>query len=103
MRRPRQSKAPRILRVSSSGDKAHLLALAKIDGVSLAPPWLDGREVVAVFEDRADLKPNYIMWLEWRDGQISFLRDYRYVRYVAADAELTLASPSKRADGGAAQ
>ena len=32
------------------------------------------------------------MWLEWRDGRISFIRDYRYVRYVAADAELTLAS-----------
>ena len=30
------------------------------------------------------------MWLEWRDGQISFIRDYRYVRYVTADAELTL-------------
>jgi hypothetical protein len=44
--------------------------------------------VIAVFEDRADPKPSYIMWLEWRDGQISFIRDYRYVRYVADDAEL---------------
>jgi hypothetical protein len=31
------------------------------------------------------------MWLEWRDGRISFIRDYRYVRYVVADAELALA------------
>jgi hypothetical protein len=76
---------------------------AKIDGVSLAPAWLEGREVIAVFEDRADPKPSYIMWLEWRDGRISFIHDYRYVRYVTADAELTLAPPSKRADGGAAQ
>jgi hypothetical protein len=44
--------------------------------------------VIAVFEDRADPKPSYIMWLEWRDGRISFIRDYRYVRYVTADAEL---------------
>jgi RNA polymerase sigma factor (sigma-70 family) len=44
---------------------------AKIDGVSLSPAWLEDREVVAVFEDRADPKPNYIMWLEWRGGQIS--------------------------------
>ena len=64
---------------------------AKIDRVSLAPAWLEGREVIAVFEDRADPKPSYIMWLEWRDGRISFIRDYRYVRYVTADAELTLA------------
>jgi hypothetical protein len=76
---------------------------AKIDGVSLAPAWLEGREVIAVFEDRADPKPSYIMWLEWRDGRISFIRDYRYVRYVTADAELTLATEAKPAEDGAAQ
>jgi hypothetical protein len=27
------------------------------------------------------------MWIEWRDGRISFIRDYRYARYVVADAE----------------
>jgi hypothetical protein len=31
------------------------------------------------------------MWLEWRDGLITFIHDYRHVSYVAADAELTLA------------
>ena len=40
--------------------------------------------------------------IEWRDGQISFIHDYRYVRYVTADAELTLA-PANPADDGAAQ
>ena len=59
--------------------------------VWLAPAWLEGREVIAVFENRADPKPSYMMWLEWRDGRISFIRDYRHVRYVAADAELALA------------
>jgi hypothetical protein len=38
--------------------------------------------VVAVFQDRADPKPSHMMWLERRDGRISFIRDYRYVRYV---------------------
>lgn len=66
---------------------------AKSDRVWLAPAWLEGREVIAVFEDRADPKPGYMMWLEWRDGRISFIRDYRHVRYVAEDAELTLAQP----------
>jgi RNA polymerase sigma factor (sigma-70 family) len=59
--------------------------------VRLAPAWLDGREVIAVFEDPQASKPNYLMWLEWRDGQISFIRDYKYVRYVIDDAELVLA------------
>jgi hypothetical protein len=59
--------------------------------VRLAPAWLDGREVIAVFEDPQAAKPSYLMWLEWTDGRISFIRDYRYVRYVVDDAELVLA------------
>ena len=91
------------LRVGRADVGLFFTLYAKIDGVSLAPAWLDGREVIAVFEDRADPKPSYIMWVEWRDGQISFIRDYRYVRYVTADAELTLAPEAKPADDGAAQ
>jgi hypothetical protein len=75
---------------------------ATFDGVWLAPAWLEGREVIAVFDDRADLKPSYFMWLEWRDGRISFIRDYRYVGYIAADAELTLAPDAMPAGGGTA-
>ena len=74
----------------------------KFDAVWLAPAWLEGREVIAVFKDRADPKPSYMMWLEWRDGQISFIHDYRYVRYVVADAELGLAPDAKPAGEGAA-
>jgi hypothetical protein len=37
------------------------------------------------------VKPSYLMWLEWTDGRISFIRDYKYVRYVVDDAELVLA------------
>ena len=32
---------------------------AKVDSVSLAPARLEGRVVIAVFEDRADPKPRY--------------------------------------------
>ena len=59
--------------------------------VRLAPAWLDGREVIAVYEDPQAVKPSYLMWLEWRNGRISFIRDYKYVRYVIDDAELVLA------------
>jgi RNA polymerase sigma factor (sigma-70 family) len=65
---------------------------AKTEGVWLAPAWLEGREVIAVFEDRADPQLSYMMWLEWQGGRISFIRDYRHVRYVAVNAELALAS-----------
>ena len=59
--------------------------------VWLAPAWLEGREVIAVFDSRTDAQPVYFMWLKWERGLISFIRDYRYTRYVAADAELVLA------------
>jgi RNA polymerase sigma factor (sigma-70 family) len=59
--------------------------------VRLAPAWLDGREVIVVYEVPPAGKPNYLMWLEWRDGRITFIRDYKYVRYVIDDAELVLA------------
>lgn len=59
------------------------------DGLRLAPAWLDGKEVIAVYEGAGDPKPAYIMWLEWCEGRIIRIRDYRYVRYVIADAELT--------------
>ncbi len=75
---------------------------ARSEDVWLAPAWLEGREVIAVFEDRADPKPSYMMWLEWRDGRISFIHDYRHVRYVAADAELVLAPDVKPAGDGSA-
>ena len=91
------------LRVGRADVGLFFTLYAKIDGVWLAPAWVEGQEVIAVFEDRADPKPSYIMWLGWRDGRISFIRDYRYVRYVTTDAELTLAPEANPADNGAAR
>jgi len=68
--------------------------------VWLAPAWLEGREVIAVYEDQA-VEPSYLMWLEWTDGRIIFIRDYRYVRYVVDDAELVLAADTAPPGEGA--
>jgi len=76
---------------------------AKSAPARLAPAWLEGREVIAVFEDPQAVKPSYLMWLEWTDGRISFIRDYRYVRYVADDAELVLAPDAAPAGEGSAR
>ena len=67
---------------------------ATIEGLWLAPAWLEGREAIAVFEQRGDAQPGYLMWLDWRDGRIVFIRDYRYVRYALAEAEWVLACDS---------
>ena len=63
---------------------------AKFEGVRLQSGWVEGREVIAVFERAASSQPSYFMWLEWRDGRIRFIRDYRYARYIMDDAMLGL-------------
>jgi len=79
------------VRVGSADVGMFFTIYAKFEGVRLAPAWVEGREVIAVFEPGAGPEPSYFMWLEWRDGRISFIRDYRYVRYIVDDAKLLLA------------
>ena len=80
------------LRVGSADVGRFFTIYANFDGVWLQPAFVEGREVIAVFERGAGAKPSYFMWLEWRDGRISFIRDYRYARYILDDAKLTLVS-----------
>ena len=63
---------------------------AKIEGAWLAHARLEEREVIAVYRNRIDSVPSYFMWLEWRDGLICFIHDYRYVDYVLKDAEILI-------------
>ena len=79
------------VRVGSADVGMFFTIYAKFEGVRLAPAWVEGREVIAVFEDGTDAKPSYFMWLEWRGDRICFIRDYRYARYIVTDAELMLA------------
>lgn len=79
------------LRVGSADVGRFFTIYATFDGVRLAPAWVEGREVIAVFEKDEGAMPSYFMWLEWREGRISFIRDYRYARYILEDAKLMLA------------
>jgi RNA polymerase sigma factor (sigma-70 family) len=83
------------LRVGSADVGMFFSIYAKFGNVRLQPAWVEGREVIAVFEKDAGATPSYFMWLEWRDGRISVIRDYRYARYILDDAKLALAP-----DGG---
>jgi RNA polymerase sigma-70 factor (ECF subfamily) len=85
------------VRVGSADVGRFFTIYATFDGVRLAPAWVEGREVIAVFERGAGTIPSYFMWLEWRDGRISFIRDYRYARYIVDDAKLSMESDSQGA------
>jgi RNA polymerase sigma-70 factor (ECF subfamily) len=87
----RLSQSMRPLRVGAAEVGQFFTFYAKYEPVHLIPAWLEGREVIAVFESGSGSKPSYFMWLEWREGRIAFIRDYRYVRYVAESAALVLA------------
>ena len=66
--------------------------LCAIRAGSPRPRLARGPRVIAVYENLQSSKLSYLMWLEWKDGRVSFIRDYRYVRYVVDNAELVLAS-----------
>jgi RNA polymerase sigma factor (sigma-70 family) len=56
----------------------------------LQPAWLEGREVLAVFRDTKDTQASYFIEVSLRDGQVTAIRDFRYVDYIARDAEIEL-------------
>jgi RNA polymerase sigma-70 factor (ECF subfamily) len=90
------------VRVGSADVGMFFSIYAKIDGLWLVPASLEGREVIAVFESQLDTKPSYFMWLEWREGEITFIRDYKYSRYIITDAELMLSSDREKPGGAGA-
>jgi RNA polymerase sigma-70 factor (ECF subfamily) len=57
----------------------------------LAPAWLEGREVIAVFRAPEDARPGYFIELTVENGKVRFIHDFRYVPYVMQDAALVLA------------
>jgi RNA polymerase sigma-70 factor (ECF subfamily) len=57
----------------------------------LAPAWLEGHEVIAVFRAPGDARPSYFIELTVENGKVRLIRDFRYVPYVMQDAAVALA------------
>jgi RNA polymerase sigma-70 factor (ECF subfamily) len=54
--------------------------------------WVDGVPALAVFRP-ASSSPAYFIRLAWSGGQLSLIRDFRYVAYIAGDATFTPYTP----------
>ena len=54
----------------------------------LVPAWLDGREVIAVFRQPQDAQCSYFIELSIAQGLITTIHDFRYVAYIAVDADV---------------
>jgi RNA polymerase sigma factor (sigma-70 family) len=62
----------------------------KGEPVTLRPARLEGALVLAAFAGGAE-KPAYFILLEWEDGRVKAIRDFRYVTYILAEAEIEIA------------
>jgi RNA polymerase sigma-70 factor (ECF subfamily) len=61
------------------------------EAVSTRVVRVDGQLALAVYAAAADVtKPDYFIFLEQTDGLVSSIRDFRYVPYIALEAELEL-------------
>ena len=56
----------------------------------LAPGWMDGREVIAVFRDPPGARPGYFIELTVEGGRVAAIRDFRHVPYIGAEAGIAL-------------
>lgn len=55
----------------------------------LRPGWVEDRAALLVFEPgHEDEAPRYFVLLEWHGGKLAEIRDFRYARYVMADASV---------------
>jgi RNA polymerase sigma-70 factor (ECF subfamily) len=53
--------------------------------------WVDGVPAIAVFRPASSTRPAYFIRLDWRDGRIAQVRDFRYIPYIVGDASFTAA------------
>jgi len=51
--------------------------------------FVDGAPVIAIFSSPASKEPAYFVLLEVSAGNISLIRDFRYVPYITIDARYT--------------
>ena len=59
----------------------------------LVPGWLDSREVLAVLREPRAARPAYFIELRLvDDGRVAAIRDFRYVPYIAYEAEIEFVS-----------
>ena len=56
--------------------------------ISVRVGHLDGRLALAAHVGGSD-RPSYFILLQWQDGRIQAIRDFRYVSYIAEEADFT--------------
>jgi len=62
----------------------------QVAGWKVVPAILGGCEVLAVFNNPGDPRPAYFVQLTFSDERVATIRDFRYVPYIAREANIEL-------------
>ncbi len=67
---------------------------ASVDDWRFVPGQIEGRPAILVYDpgQPRQARPNYFILLEWDDGKLITVRDFRHARYAVEDAEMVDAS-----------
>ena len=69
--------------------KRYLFNYNQLEDWRLAVGRIEGRLAVLVYDTvEQSSRPAYFILLTWKDSQVSFIRDYRFARYVMRDAQI---------------
>ncbi len=73
-------------RVKDAGYFDRYAEILKSEDIHAVLGFADGFATIAMFRSASSNEPAYFVLLEWEDGRISRIRDYRYVDYIADGA-----------------
>ena len=73
-------------RVKDAGYFDRYAEVLKSEDIRAELGVVDGVAAIAMFRPASSSEPAYFVVLEWQNGRIDFIRDFRYVSYIANDA-----------------
>lgn len=73
-------------RVKDAGYFDRYAEVVKSEDIRAALGFADGVATIAMFRTTSSTKPAYFVLLDWEQGRISHIRDFRYVSYIAGEA-----------------
>lgn len=76
-------------RAPTAGYYDRYAEIVKSESLRAEAGFVDGIPAIAVFRPASSPTPAYFILLESSDGRVSFIRDFRYIPYIAADAQFT--------------
>ena len=76
-------------RVRDAGYFDRYAEILKSENIRAALGLVDGMPAIAMFDPASNSQPAYFVLLDWENGRIDRIRDFRYVSYIAGDAHFS--------------